>query len=60
MTAAVDLDAIRAYRERWSVFRDRRPDAYGTLLTLGAETVGSEKAAPNSQAGVIVTPKPTA
>ena len=38
VTATVDLDATREYRESWSVFRDRRPDVYGTLLTLGAET----------------------
>jgi N-carbamoylputrescine amidase len=37
VTAAVDLDEVRAYRERWSVFRDRRPDAYRMLLTLGGE-----------------------
>ena len=39
VTATVDLDEVRAYRERWSVFRDRRPDVYGTLLTLDGETV---------------------
>ena len=37
VTATIDLDEVRAYRERWSVFRDRRPDAYGTLLTFGGE-----------------------
>jgi len=41
VTATVDLDEVRAYRERWSVFRDRRPDVYGTLLTLGGETTSS-------------------
>ena len=41
VTATVDLDEVRAYRERWSVFRDRRPDVYGTLLTLGGETASS-------------------
>jgi N-carbamoylputrescine amidase len=35
VTATVDLDELRAYRDRWSVFRDRRPDVYGALLTLG-------------------------
>jgi len=28
-----DLDACRRYREIWSLFRDRRPDLYGALLT---------------------------
>ena len=35
VTATVDLDEVRAYRERWSVFRDRRPDVYGALLYVG-------------------------
>ena len=34
VTAKLDLDAIRAYREAWGLFRDRRPDLYGPLLTL--------------------------
>lgn len=34
VTASFDLDAIRAYRTAWGVFRDRRPDLYGPLLTL--------------------------
>jgi len=28
-----DLEACRRTREYWSLFRDRRPDLYGTLLT---------------------------
>jgi N-carbamoylputrescine amidase len=28
-----DLEACRRVREYWSLFRDRRPDTYGTLLT---------------------------
>ena len=40
-TATFDLDAVRSYRERWSVFRDRRPELYGTLLTLGGETASA-------------------
>jgi N-carbamoylputrescine amidase len=35
VTATVDLDEVRRYRERWGVFRDRRPDVYGPLLTVG-------------------------
>jgi N-carbamoylputrescine amidase len=29
-----DLDAIAQARAYWGIFRDRRPDLYGTLLTL--------------------------
>ncbi|HEX7113721.1 MAG TPA: N-carbamoylputrescine amidase [Steroidobacter sp.] len=32
--ATFDLDAIRAYRTAWGVFRDRRPELYGPLTTL--------------------------
>jgi N-carbamoylputrescine amidase len=35
LTATFDLDAIRRYRHSWGVFRDRRPDLYGPLLSLG-------------------------
>ena len=34
VTATVDLDAVRDYRERWSVFRDRRTEEYRPLGTL--------------------------
>lgn len=34
VTATFDLDAIRAYRNAWGVFRDRRPELYGPILTL--------------------------
>ena len=34
VTATFDLDEVCRYRERWSMFRDRRPDLYGRLLTL--------------------------
>jgi N-carbamoylputrescine amidase len=34
LTATFDLDAVRAQRRAWGVFRDRRPDLYGSLLTL--------------------------
>jgi N-carbamoylputrescine amidase len=34
LTATFDLDAVRAQRRAWGVFRDRRPDLYGPLLTL--------------------------
>ncbi len=34
LTATFDLDAIRARRAAWGLFRDRRPDLYRSLLTL--------------------------
>jgi len=34
ITVRFDLDAIRAARASWGLFRDRRPDLYGPLLTL--------------------------
>ena len=34
ITATIDLDAVRLGRDDWHVFRDRRPDLYGPLLTL--------------------------
>lgn len=34
ITARLDLAAIAARRAAWGVFRDRRPDLYGPLLTL--------------------------
>jgi len=33
-----DLDELRDYRNAWGVFRDRRPDLYGPLLTLDGRT----------------------
>ncbi len=34
LTAAFDLAEVRRYREAWGVFRDRRPELYGPLLSL--------------------------
>ncbi len=34
LTATIDLEEVRLYRRSWGVFRDRRPDLYGSLLTL--------------------------
>src|SRR3546814_8731392 len=34
ITATFDLAPIRELRANWGVFRDRRPDLYGPLLTL--------------------------
>lgn len=43
LIASFDLDAIREQRAFWGVFRDRRPDLYGPVLTLdgGTGTAGS-------------------
>jgi N-carbamoylputrescine amidase len=41
VTATFDLDEVRRYRERWSMFRDRRPELYGRLLTLDGESGGA-------------------
>ena len=38
VTATFDLRAIREMRNFWGLFRDRRPDLYGPLLTLDGET----------------------
>ena len=35
ITAEFDLDAIAQKRREWGVFRDRRPEMYGTLLMHG-------------------------
>jgi N-carbamoylputrescine amidase len=34
LTRRFDLDEIRAYRESWGPFRDRRPDLYSALGTF--------------------------
>jgi N-carbamoylputrescine amidase len=38
LTATFDLDAGRRDRHSWGVFRDRRPDLYGALLTFDGVT----------------------
>ncbi|WP_119460191.1 carbon-nitrogen hydrolase [Rhodospirillaceae bacterium SYSU D60014] len=38
ITASFDLEAIREKRATWGLFRDRRPDLYGPLLTLDGRT----------------------
>lgn len=35
ITAEFDLDAVAQKRREWGVFRDRRPEMYGILLTHG-------------------------
>jgi N-carbamoylputrescine amidase len=39
LVAEVDLDAYAAERAAWGLFRDRRPDKYGPLMTLDGETM---------------------
>jgi N-carbamoylputrescine amidase len=38
LTATFDLEAMRNYRNAWGVFRDRRPELYGPILTLDGHT----------------------
>lgn len=38
LVARFDLDAIRAQRASWGVFRDRRPELYGAILTYDGTT----------------------
>jgi N-carbamoylputrescine amidase len=38
LTVTFDLEQLRAQRDAWGVFRDRRPDLYWPLLTLDGET----------------------
>ena len=42
VTATVDLDAVCFQREDWSFFRDRRPELYRALFTLGGEAAPPE------------------
>lgn len=37
IVAEFDLDAVAAQRQAWGVFRDRRADLYGPLLTLDGQ-----------------------
>jgi N-carbamoylputrescine amidase len=34
LVAEIDAERNRALRGAWGTFRDRRPDLYGSLLTL--------------------------
>ncbi len=38
VTASFDLDELARMRAHWGLFRDRRPDLYGPLLTLDGVT----------------------
>ncbi len=37
LTAEIDLDEVRRFRRTWGLFRDRRPDLYGSLLALDGQ-----------------------
>jgi len=37
LTASFDLDQVRVQRQAWGVFRDRRPELYGPILTLDGD-----------------------
>ncbi len=39
LLATFDLDRIRHERSSWGLFRDRRPEHYGALLTLSGQVV---------------------
>lgn len=50
LTATFNLDDIRRARASWGLFRDRRPDLYGVLLTLdGATPAGGDPLRPRSK-----------
>jgi N-carbamoylputrescine amidase len=37
LTASFDLEQVRTQRHAWGVFRDRRPELYGPILTLDGD-----------------------
>jgi N-carbamoylputrescine amidase len=41
LTARFDLDAIREMRAAWGIFRDRRPELYGALLSSDGKRTGA-------------------
>jgi len=43
LIATLDLEESRQYRHSWGVFRDRRPDLYGPLLTLDGDNSHSSR-----------------
>jgi N-carbamoylputrescine amidase len=38
VAADLDLEAMRKARAAWGLFRDRRPELYGTIVTLDGTT----------------------
>jgi N-carbamoylputrescine amidase len=43
ITHRFDLDAVAALRQSWGLFRDRRPETYGAVLTLDGRVTGSSR-----------------
>jgi N-carbamoylputrescine amidase len=43
LTATFDLDQLRTLRANWGLFRDRRPEHYGPLLTLDGRIPGGRR-----------------
>lgn len=41
LVASFDLDEVQEYRRAWGIFRDRRPEMYGTLRTHDGETLAN-------------------
>jgi N-carbamoylputrescine amidase len=37
LTATFDLEEARKQRHAWGVFRDRRPELYGPIMTLDGD-----------------------
>lgn len=37
LTQRIDLDEVARMRDRWCLFRDRRPDLYGPIMTLDGQ-----------------------
>jgi N-carbamoylputrescine amidase len=37
LTARFDLEEVRKHRQAWGVFRDRRPELYGPIMTLDGD-----------------------
>jgi N-carbamoylputrescine amidase len=48
VTATIDLDEARKYREFWNLFRDRRPELYGPMMTLDGKSNGVHRVCNNS------------
>ena len=40
LTATFDLDQTAQMRDNWFVFRDRRPELYGSLVSLDGKAKG--------------------
>jgi len=46
LTHTFDLERCRKYRELWGMFRDRRPDLYGPILSHDGSQPGVQRATP--------------